>query len=47
MSPKLLSSQIAAMEPINVSAVENIELLTLSVNDTVDSLLLQSINFIN
>ena len=47
MSPKLLSSQIAAMESINVSAVENIELLTLSVNDTVDSLLLQSINFIN
>jgi len=47
MSPKLLSSQIAAMEPINTSAVENIELLTLSVNDTVESLLLQSINFIN
>lgn len=47
MSPQLLNSQIAAMEPINANAVENIELLRLNATGTVDSLLLESINFIN
>jgi gluconokinase len=51
MSPKLLSSQIASMEPINAIAVESvgesIELLTLSAAGSLDSLLLKSIAFID
>lgn len=47
MSPQLLSSQIAAMEPINANADESIKLLTLSAAGSVDSLLLKSIDFIS
>ena len=55
MSPQLLSSQIASMEPINESKVENIaehalekiELLTLSAAESVENLLLKSIDFID
>ena len=45
MSPQLLSSQIAAMEPLSNEMAQ----LTLNVNvvDTVDQLLLQSVDFIN
>jgi carbohydrate kinase (thermoresistant glucokinase family) len=42
MSPALLNSQIADMEPI----VDEITLLNLSLNRTLESLLLQSISFI-
>jgi gluconokinase len=55
MSPQLLSSQIAAMEPINENraeslpehALEKIELVRLSAAEPVESLLLKSIDFIN
>jgi len=43
MSPLLLSSQIAAMEPF----VNEITLLNLSLNKTLENLLLQSVGFIN
>jgi len=43
MSPRLLSSQIDAMEPF----VNEITLLNLSLNKTLESLLLQSVSFIN
>ena len=45
MSPKLLSSQISSMEPINEKTVENIELLTLSAAESVEITLLKSIDF--
>lgn len=44
MSPQLLSSQIASMEPINEKAVENIELLLFNAAESVDSLLSKSID---
>jgi len=47
MSPKLLSSQISSMEPINEKIVENIELLTLSAAESVEITLLKSIDFIS
>jgi len=50
MSPQLLSSQIASMEPINASiderSIESIELLTLNAAEPIDDLLHKSINFI-
>jgi len=50
MSPKLLSSQIASMEPINTnnnkSSIENVELLRLSAAASIDNSLLKSIDFI-
>lgn len=46
MSPQLLSSQIASMEPINEKGVEDIELLRLSAAESVDNSLLKSIDFI-
>lgn len=47
MSPQLLSSQIASMEPINLNDIENIELLRLNAKESVDSSLMKFINFIN
>ena len=47
MSPQLLSSQIASMEAINEEPIENIELLTISAEESVASSLLKSINFIH
>ena len=46
MSPQLLSSQLASLEAINEGAIENIELLTLSAEESVTNLLLKSIEFI-
>ena len=46
MSPQLLTSQIADMEPINSKPVESITLLALSATEPVEKLLLESINFI-
>lgn len=43
MSPRLLSSQITEMEPFD----DEICLLNLSLSETLDSLLLQSLNFVN
>jgi len=47
MSPKLLNSQIASMEPINASTDENIELLSLNASRAIADLLLESISGIN
>ena len=46
MSPQLLSSQIASMEPINENALEHIELLRLNAAEPIDNSLLKSIDFI-
>jgi len=46
MSSQLLASQIAAMEPINAQPKENIKLLTLGGVETVEHLLMKSIDFI-
>jgi gluconokinase len=47
MSPQLLSSQIASMEPINQNSEEHIELLRLSAAESIDNSLLKSIGFID
>jgi len=48
MSPQLLASQVAAMEPINAEpALEQIKLLTLSATETVERLLSESVDYIN
>ncbi|MCW8832450.1 MAG: gluconokinase, GntK/IdnK-type [Colwellia sp.] len=46
MSPQLLSSQIASMEPINENSLEYIELLKLNAAESIDNSLLKSIDFI-
>jgi gluconokinase len=47
MSPKLLSSQLASMEAINKDVTENIELLTLSAEESVAKSLIKSLNLLN
>jgi len=51
MSPQLLASQIAAMEPINTDNVEppieQIKLLTLSATESVERLLSESVDYLN
>ncbi len=46
MSPQLLNSQIASMEPINENSLENIKLLRLNAEESIDNSLLKSIDFI-
>jgi len=45
MSPQLLGSQIAAMEPMNENMDEKIKLLTVSATESIDNILMKSIEF--